>query len=157
MKPDSVARSVVGRLWHWICRTVRTLRGRLPGRPYEYFRHRRGRTAEEAVARYLRKKGYRILERNFRCTGGELDLIVFQDGVIAFVEVRSVTEPAGLDPLLTVTTAKQRHLLRAAQHYITLRELHGENVVLRFDVVAVRRTSAGRINDITHIENAFGA
>lgn len=157
MKPDSVPRSAVGRLWYWICSTVRKLGGGLPSRPDEYFRHRRGRTAEEAVARYLRKKGYRILERNFRCTGGEIDLIVFQDGLIAFVEVRSVTEPSGLDPLLTVTTVKQRHLLRAAQHYITLRELRGENVVLRFDVVAVRRTSAGRINEITHIEDAFGA
>jgi putative endonuclease len=112
--------------------------------------------AEEAVARYLQRKGYTILERNFSCVSGEIDIIAFRDGAVAFVEVRSVTEPAGLDPLQTVTPAKQRRLVRAAQHYISLRDLRKENVELRFDVVGVRRTSAGRIHEINHVENAFG-
>lgn len=157
MKSGVSFSGMLARIWTRLCYGVRHFAAGFRGNQNEYFRQRLGRTAEEAVARHLRRKGYRILERNFSCTGGEIDLIVFRDGIVVFVEVRSVTEPSGLDPLATVTAAKQHRLLRAAQHYVTLRALRRENVVLRFDVVGVRRTSSGEIHEITHIEDAFGA
>ncbi len=50
-----------------------------------------GRFGENAVAYYLEKKGYRILKRNYRVKGGELDIIAEKDGVVAFVEVKTRT------------------------------------------------------------------
>ena len=131
-----------------------SLLGRESGKG-EYLRHRRGRMAERAVARYLRKNGYRILERNFTCAVGEIDIVAFRDGTVAFVEVRSFTEPATVDPLHTITPQKQQRIIRAAHRYSTLRRLRQENVVLRFDAVAVRRSKDGNIKDIDYVENAF--
>lgn len=130
---------------------------RLVGRPRERgdSRHLRGRRAEEAAAKHLKNHGYRILERNFSCSRGELDLVAFREGTVAFVEVRSRTRPALLDPLATVTRAKQRRIIRAARRFATLRSLRRDELVLRFDVVAVIFSSDGRVEELRHVENAF--
>jgi putative endonuclease len=96
-----------------------------------------------------------VLERNFRCTEGEIDLVVFRSGAVAFVEVRSRAEPVGLDPLLTVTRAKQRRIIRAAHRYAAQRRLQDEDVVMRFDVITVRYSPDGKPTNIQHIEDAF--
>jgi len=114
-----------------------------------------GQKGERTAARFLKREGYRVLERNFRCTGGEIDLVVFRDGVIAFVEVRSRVAPAQVDPMSTVTRPKQQRLIRAAHRYAALHNLHREDVVLRFDVVAVLFDGRGRPDDVRHVENAF--
>ena len=118
---------------------------------------RMGRKAEKEAERYFRKNGYRILARNFASTYGEIDLIVFKDGVVAFVEVRSRTDPAEPDPLYSVTRGKQRRILRAAQLYVKRYGLGREDVDLRFDVVAVRYDGEGKLSGIEHIPNAFQA
>jgi putative endonuclease len=116
-----------------------------------------GRKGENAAARFLEGKGYRILERNFRTLRGEIDLIAFRDGTLAFVEVRSQTQPSELDPLCTVTPRKQARVVRAAHAYCAGRRPLPPETMLRFDVVAVRFTADGSQQDIRHIEGAFEA
>ena len=120
-------------------------------------KHQLGRRGEDEAVRYLKAHGYRILERNFRWTGGEIDLIAIKEGVVSFVEVRARTEPVGLDPLLTVTPAKQRRLVRTAHRYVAMHHLDREDVALRFDVVTVRCPPGGAPAEVEHIENAFQA
>lgn len=114
-----------------------------------------GLRGEREAAKHLKGKGYKILERNYRVKQGEIDLVAFRDGVLAFVEVRAQTRPALIDPLLTITRRKQRRIIKAAQSYATLNDLQTSNVALRFDVVTVLFDAQGRPDQINHMEGAF--
>ncbi len=139
---------------------VRSLLRRIPGfrRAAEEdpsSRQAVGRRGERAAARHLRRQGYRILERNFTTRRGEVDIVAFRQGVLAFVEVRSQTEPVLIDPVVTVTRAKQLRVIKAAQAYCARHGLPREQVSLRFDVISVR-FGEGRRAELRHIEDAFG-
>jgi putative endonuclease len=99
----------------------------------------RGQRAERAASDYLLARGYRILESNFRCPRGELDIIAEDDnGVLCFVEVRSRTRgPKDFGrPLETIGNDKRKRVIRAAEHYVFERQLD-EARAMRFDVVGV--------------------
>lgn len=119
-----------------------------------------GQRAERVAARFLARRGLRILARNVRCRGGELDL-VGQDGpVLVFVEVRSRSASLSQTPvahaLASIGAAKRRRLVRAARWYLATRpELAGRPA--RFDVVAVTLDGAGRPVAIRHVVGAFAA
>ena len=110
-----------------------------------------GQEGERAAERYLGKKGYKLIERNYRCSGGELDLIVIDRRVIVFVEVKTRTGQSFGTPLEAVEFRKQQRMIRAAQSYLASKGLHQREA--RFDVVGV--SWAGREPLIEHIENAF--
>ena len=114
-----------------------------------------GQRGERLAARHLKAAGYRILERNYRITQGEIDLVAFRDGVLAFVEVRSQATPGPLDPLHSITRSKQRRIIRAAEHYVATRRPHDDGIATRFDVVTVRCDPAGGSPEIRHIRGAF--
>ena len=76
-----------------------------------------GARAEELAARFLRARNARILERNVRCRGGEIDLIADDDGTVAFVEVRLRSGRAHGGAAASITLAKQRRLVLAAQYW----------------------------------------
>ena len=82
-----------------------------------------GREGEEVAARYLEKQGFRILERNYRCRLGEVDLIVERNGTIHFVEVKTRRSTDTVSPLELVPYGKQRHISRVAQHYLAAKRL----------------------------------
>lgn len=127
--------------------------GGAPVRPHQ---QRLGRLSESHAARFLRRRGYRILERNFRTVGGEIDLVAFRDGVVVFVEVKGRTEPVGLDELQTVTPTKRARIISAAHGYATLKDLSREDVLLRFDVIAIRYHPDGTLAAIEQVQDAFG-
>lgn len=110
-----------------------------------------GKEGERVAEQYLRKKGYRLVERNYRCPAGELDLIVLDRRVIVFVEVKTRTGRGFGTPAEAVEFRKQRRMSRAAQFFLNARGLHQRDA--RFDVVAV--FWAGRQPAVEHIENAF--
>ena len=97
---------------------------------------RPGRRGEEIAAAHLCKEGLVVLARNYRCRGGELDLVAREpDGTVAFVEVkerRTATHGKGYE---AVTEGKRRRLLVAARHYASRHGLYESP--LRFDVVSV--------------------
>lgn len=94
-----------------------------------------GHLGELLAAEKLRREGYVILERNYRCPAGEIDLIAREDEVLVFVEVRTRTSDGFGSPLETVTFFKQRRLREVAKHY--LRERRPLYRDVRFDVVGI--------------------
>jgi putative endonuclease len=94
-----------------------------------------GKAGEEAAVEYLRQHGYRILERNYRCRFGEIDLIAHDGAVLAFVEVKTRRSQAFGPAAAAVTRTKQQHLIKASQAYLMQRKKAKE--VCRFDVVTV--------------------
>jgi putative endonuclease len=74
-----------------------------------------GKEGEKAAERYLRKKGYRVVERNYRCSAGEVDLIVLDRRVVVFVEVKTRTDHRFGTPLEAVELRKQQKMIQAAQ------------------------------------------
>lgn len=112
-----------------------------------------GQFGEKAVAYYLEKKGYRIIRRNYRVKGGELDIIAEKDGVIAFVEVKTRTPEPLVNGLEAVTAAKKKMMIRTSEEY-SYRFPH--DLQPRFDVAWV--TVADRkVVGFQYVENAFDA
>jgi len=109
-----------------------------------------GRKGEERAARFLVGRGYKILDRNYRTTSGELDLIALHEGVVVFVEVKTRTSNAFGAPELAVTPQKQQRMIKAALGYINNRKLY--QMPCRFDVVAINEASE---HEIELIQNAF--
>ena len=95
---------------------------------------RLGQQGEERALTFLRQQGLRLLERNFRCKVGELDLIMQQGGTLVFVEVRQRASNRFGGAAASVTPAKQRRLLRAAQYFL-LR--YADLPPCRFDLLAI--------------------
>ena len=113
---------------------------------------KKGRTAEEIAAAYLKRKGYRILERNYQIRGGEIDVVAEVGSFLVFVEVKERKASAMVSPLESVTRKKRELLLRAAEVYLLRRPTQLQP---RFDVVGIVRERDGSYR-ITHFENAFG-
>ena len=110
-----------------------------------------GKEGERVAELYLQKKGYKLVERNYRCSGGELDLIVLDRRVVVFVEVKTRTGIGFGSPLEAVEFHKQRRMIRAAQFFLAEKNLQQRDA--RFDVVGV--SWPGREPVVEHIENAF--
>ena len=110
-----------------------------------------GKEGERVAERYLQKKGYKLVERNYRCKAGELDLIVLDRGVVVFVEVKTRTGRGFGSPLEAVEFRKQRKMIQAAQFFLAEKGLQQRDA--RFDVVGV--SWPGREPIVEHIENAF--
>jgi putative endonuclease len=96
-----------------------------------------GRRAEQLAAQQLLAEGYRLLERNYRIRSGEIDLIAEEGEILCFVEVRSRRNAELGHPLETIDHRKRRRLLRAAEHYLTVRAAPGPLPFTRFDVISV--------------------
>ena len=111
----------------------------------------RGTLGEEVAVDYLVKKGYRILERNFRFERGEIDIVAEENGVLVFVEVKTRHSKSVGDPEDAVTIGKRDQLRKVAEGYLFKHNIDGREC--RFDVVAVERLSS-QVH-IRHIENAF--
>jgi putative endonuclease len=109
-----------------------------------------GREGEDRAAQFLKKQGYKILERNYSTPQGEIDLIALHRGEVVFVEVKTRTNDAYGAPELAVNPRKQQRMIKAALGYIKYKKLH--QVPCRFDVVAI---SAVTEQSIDVIENAF--
>ncbi len=92
-----------------------------------------GSRAEEAAARFLQKRGLVVLARNFYCRGGEIDLVCRDGKVLVFVEVRLRRNAAYGGAGTSITPAKQRRIILAAQHYLLANTANECNC--RFDCV----------------------
>jgi putative endonuclease len=110
-----------------------------------------GGEGERIAEMYLTKKGYRVVERNYRCPVGEMDLIVLDRRVIVFVEVKTRSDHRFGIPLEAVRTRKQQKLVKTAQFFLAQHRLHNRDA--RFDVVGI--SVAGQEPVVEHIQNAF--
>jgi putative endonuclease len=112
-----------------------------------------GGRAERAAAKFLRRKGYRVLARNVVLPPGELDMVALDGRTIVFVEVRSTECADVLRPAESVDIAKQRKLSDLALAYLQKHRLLGHNA--RFDVLAVSWPGDRREPEIVHYPDAF--
>jgi len=112
---------------------------------------RTGKQGEDLAALWLAEAGYRIIERNYRCLFGEIDIVAQEGDALVFVEVKSRRSGAFGAPELAVDPEKQRKISRTALHY--LGQKHLSHRPARFDVVAVRMLPAGPRIEL--IRNAF--
>lgn len=113
-----------------------------------------GRWGERVVAEDLRRKGWRVVDANYRCRVGELDLVVKNDTYIVFVEVKLRKNDRFAAARAAVTCSKQDKLRAAARLYL---QEHPTGLQPRFDVAEVYAPQGMQTGkpDISYIENAF--
>jgi putative endonuclease len=112
-----------------------------------------GRFGEQLAADALAADGLVLLERNWRCPDGELDIVATEGDVLVFVEVKTRSSLAYGDPAEAITRAKAARLRRLALHWLAAhRDRHWPE--LRFDVVAVVRCAPGGPT-VRHLRGAF--
>ncbi len=113
-----------------------------------------GLKGEDEAVRFLRKKGYRILERNFRSRLGEIDIVARDGDTIVFVEVKTRSTESFGSPKDAIDARKIRRITRGSMDYLRRNFKEGD-VNTRFDVVTVELKDGGYSTEL--IKNAFEA
>lgn len=111
-----------------------------------------GAYGEELATTFLAAKGFRIIDRNYRCKGGEVDIVAGDGRTIVFVEVKTRRSHTFGVPQLAVTPFKQRQIMKAALTWLA--QHRSKDAPARFDVIAITLSANGE-PIIEHIENAF--
>jgi putative endonuclease len=111
-------------------------------------RQRIGQAGEDAALAYLQQQGLVLVKRNFRCKGGEIDLIMRDGATLVFVEVRQRADSRHGGAAASVTPAKQGRLVLTAQVFL---QRYRTLPACRFDVIAIDGGA------ISWLKNAFGA
>ncbi|MBA7631912.1 hypothetical protein ES703_39449 [subsurface metagenome] len=113
-----------------------------------------GILGERLAKDFVKKRGYRILETNYRCPEGEIDIVAKDKDCLVFIEVRSKTSREFGSPEESITPVKRERMRVTAAHY---RQSHNDLPLLwRIDVVAVELDQKGKLSRIELIENAVG-
>ncbi len=111
-----------------------------------------GKKGEYIARQYLEKKGYKIINCNWRFLKDEIDIIALYENFLIIVEVKARNTDYFGEPEFAVTKKKQKFLVRATQAYIDQKNINNE---VRFDIVAITFCPEG--HRINHIEDAFYA
>ncbi len=115
-----------------------------------------GRLGEQLATEHLIRRGFEIVERNYRTRWGELDIVAYDGRTLAFCEVktRRLTAP-GRDPLESVHAVKRSKVRKMAGRWLIERtdRPYADNV--RFDAIGVTLDPAGRLVSLEHLEGAF--
>lgn len=115
------------------------------------YRQEIGNKGEKIAADYLMDKGYTLLDRNFHTRYGELDLVMFENGMIVFVEVKTRTSTSFGAPEESITGLKLEHLQNAGLSWL---QAHPESPDdWRMDAVSILMQKNGKIRDIQHFIN----
>jgi len=113
-----------------------------------------GLKAEKIAENYLKKRGYKIIKRNFSAhPWGEIDIIAKKKDLVLFVEVKALTKVNWTKPWEKVNKDKQQKIKRSAFVYLNSFGREGESY--RFDVISVEFNKDNSVNNIDHIEGAF--
>jgi putative endonuclease len=110
-----------------------------------------GAAGEQLAAGWLERSGYKIVARNYRCAGGEVDLVAEDRGEVVFVEVRTRRAGGLVGPEESLTRRKQQRILRAAEHF--LHACDGAERPWRVDLVAIEVGPSGRVDRVDHLRS----
>lgn len=112
-----------------------------------------GKLSEQLAAKYLITNGLTIIETNFHCRFGEIDIIAKNDKTLIFVEVKYRSDVNYGGAISAVATSKQEKIKKSARIYLQQQALNEYNTACRFDVIAMQ----GQLNspEITWLTNAF--
>ena len=108
-----------------------------------------GQEGEQIASNYLQKKGWGILEMNFRYSRSEIDIIASKENLLIFVEVKARTNTAFGLPEDFVDEKKAENIIKGAEHYIHKTNWNGN---IRFDIISIVKKDS---IEIEHIEDAF--
>jgi putative endonuclease len=111
-----------------------------------------GQRGEQTAADYLKSRGYSIVETNWRCPHGEIDVIARQDAMMIFVEVRTRRTDSTEQPFESITPAKQKRLQKLAYAYLSAHQL--KHIAWRIDLIAIAWPRSGE-PIIEHVENGL--
>jgi putative endonuclease len=117
-------------------------------------RQRLGQAGETMAAQHLMRRGFNILERNFRTRWGELDIVAFDGRELVFCEVKTRRAGPGW-PLEAVHPRKRSQVRRMASSWLRERPNHPYARAIRFDAIGIRLDGAGRLVSLEHLEGAF--
>lgn len=112
-----------------------------------------GKTGEDLAAHYLRRKGYYIIEQNYRTKIGEIDIVARHKKTLIFCEVKTRMGKLYGHPIEAVTVSKQKRIKKLAEMYLARLKDFRKFESIRFDVICI--LAEGRTPKIEHIENAF--
>jgi putative endonuclease len=115
--------------------------------------HALGRWGEDRAARFLQRRGWTLLARNYRFGRREVDLVVRQGRLVAFVEVKTRAGVGYGPPQEAITALKRREIEAVARHFLTCHGLGEADV--RFDAVAITVRRDGRVVEVEHVEDAW--
>ena len=118
-----------------------------------YERKKLGSHGEDLAVEFLKRRGYRILHRNFKLKFGEIDIVAQEGDTVCFIEVRTKTTDQMGTPFESITPFKQRKLSKLALAYLK-NQYKSVEVRARFDVVAVV-SQDGKEEKIEIVQNAF--
>ena len=119
-------------------------------------RHALGVTGERLAAEHLQRRGFEILERNYRTRWGELDLIAYDGRTLTFCEVKARRRGGGAGtPFDAVNRGKRAQVRRIAARWLHERSDRPRAAALRFDAIGVTFDGAGRLVALEHLEGAF--
>jgi putative endonuclease len=119
-----------------------------------FFKQTTGFSGESAAASFLQKKGYKILQKNFKIRYGEIDIIAIHKNTLVFIEVKTRSSEDFGSPLEAITPWKLKSVIKTAEVY----QLSHKNLpeLLRIDAVAVTMKPDGKVDSIEHVENITG-
>jgi putative endonuclease len=115
--------------------------------------HELAQRGEDAAAAFLERRGHTIVDRNWSCAAGEMDIVSLEGEAIVFTEVKTRSGDAHGLPEEAVDSTKQEHLCALAELYLATAGI--EDSAVRFDVVAIRHLGGDRAL-LRHHKNAFG-
>lgn len=113
-----------------------------------------GRRGERYAARYLRKQGMKILDRNLAVPGGEIDILALDRDELVFVEVRSRESESVLSPEGSIRRKKQEAMVRAARHIMQMRRI--KTLRPRIDAIAIIWPEGAKEPELRHHRGVLG-
>jgi putative endonuclease len=117
-------------------------------------RQETGELGEKLARDYLKKKGYRVVETNFNCRRGEIDIVTKHKDWMVFVEVRSKSTFGFGTPEESITTGKKRRVKAAVYYYLS--QLEKQPKYWRIDVIVMEIDENGKASRLEHIQSAIG-
>ena len=116
------------------------------------YRYKKGRAGEDIACDYLIKKGFTLIEQNFRTKWGEVDLVMEDGETLVFIEVKFGYSGKRGRPIERITRAKKRNFVNTVKYYLLTKKI--ENRPIRIDVVEIIQGAEGL--EFFHYPNAFG-
>lgn len=113
-----------------------------------------GKMGELLACRYLVGRGYKIIDKNFRTRGGEIDIIAEEEDILVFIEVKTRTNRFFGFPEEAIDFRKQHKLAQTAEYYLAIKNLHDRN--FRIDSVAIEIDSERKTAKVRHEKDIVG-
>lgn len=112
-----------------------------------------GKKGEDTAEKYLKKHGYRIIEKNYKSPSGEIDIIALDNGTIVFIEVKTRRNDEFGPPELSVNATKRQKIIKSAFHFLAAKRI--KDIPCRFDIVAITESPDRKDKKINLIKDAF--